>query len=292
MEQRHIVVKFSVPFCIEKCTYCPRTIIEGWNTLRMHAYLEAVQQELIANAKQFADCRIAAVHWGGGLASMANGQDVSDTMRLLRQHYMVADDAPVTMRAAIANISGASMPFFKRAGVTRFDFEMMSLSPIGYTALNNRDSLGDLPVICDHFLRAYANDLLGIVLAAGSKQAGADNFRRSVVEFTRLSASHLVIQRCVGPDAFSDTEIDHMIDDAKPLLEDAGFVEYAPLKFAPLGKEDVYAQLLRGGAERLSFGLGGCSCIDGVKTTTTFDLPTYLAGASDFAKITVSAEPL
>lgn len=258
----------------------------------MHVYLEAVQRELVANAEQFADCRVAAVHWGGGLATMANAQDVSDAMRLLRQHYAVSEDAPVTMRAAIANISGASMPFFKRAGVTRFDFEMMSLSPVGYTALNNRDSLGDLPVICDHFLHSYANDLLGIVLAAGSKKAGAENFRRSIVEFTRLSASHLIIQRCTGQDAFSDNEIDNMINGVKPLLEEAGFVEYAPLRFARSGKEDLYTQLRAAGTEQLSFGLGAVSRVDGTETKTTFDLPTYLACSHDFARIIETAVPL
>ncbi len=163
-----VLMSINVPFCVKQCDYCPRTVVEGWDAKRLHAYMEAVKNEVEANASEFQDCRVTAVHWGGGLASMANAQDVSDIMGIVRSRFHVAEDAPVTMRAAIANISGASMPFFKRAGVTRFDFEMMSLFPLGYSYVNKRDSLGDLPVVCDHFLRSYANRNLVIVLRTAS----------------------------------------------------------------------------------------------------------------------------
>ena len=289
---RDLRVKFCVPFCIKRCTYCARGIVEGWDSSRMHAYLSAMKRELEANAGQFSDCRVVAVRWGGGLASMANAQDIVDVMRVLRERFVVAEDAPVTMRAAIANVSGASMPFFRRAGVTRFDFEMMSLSPIGYAALNARDCLGDLPIVCDCFIHANETDLLGIVLVAGHAGAGRENFRRSVVEFTRMPAKHLIVQRCEGEEAVSYVETDAWIEEARPILAEAGFSEYAPLRFAAPGHEDRFTQLKLAGCDQLSFGLGARSRFEGAESVNTFDLITYCAHADDFSMITEDARPV
>lgn len=286
-----VLMSINVPFCVKQCGYCPRTVVEGWDAKRLHAYMEAVKNEVEANASEFQDCRVTAVHWGGGLASMANAQDVSDIMGIVRSRFHVAEDAPVTMRAAIANISGASMPFFKRAGVTRFDFEMMSLFPLGYSYVNKRDSLGDLPVVCDHFLRSYANRNLGIVLLYGLDTPEPDNFRRSVVEFTRLSACHLLLQRARGPHALPEEQAEAQHDEARMLLEEAGFHEYLPRRFARPGEEDRFATLEAAGASCIGFGLGAKTRLDGAVSTTTDDLALYCAASADYAAITADVKP-
>ena len=96
----------------------------------------------------------------------------------------------------------------------------MSLFPLGYSYVNKRDSLGDLPVVCDHFLRSYANRNLGIVLLYGLDTPEPDNFRRSVVEFTRLSACHLLLQRARGPHALPEEQAEAQHDEARMLLEE------------------------------------------------------------------------
>ncbi|NTU89065.1 MAG: coproporphyrinogen III oxidase [Actinobacteria bacterium] len=290
--KRPILMKLAIPFCVKKCDFCTRDAIEGWDTKRMHAYMEALQKEILVNAEQFSDCEVTAIHLGGGIASNATGQDVSDTMRLIRQHYTVAEDAPITMRAAICNISGASMPFFKRAGVTRYDFEMMSLDPVSYFKLNKRDSLGDFPVICDHFLHSYTNDTLGLVLAVGYEGVRDIDFRRSVNDAARGRMSHLIVQRCEGDSVVSETEIDTQLASAREVLTSYGFAEYAPLRFAKPGYEDRYTLGRASGMETLAFGLGAKTRMDGAISTNTSDLATYLAASDDFSQITFSVEPV
>lgn len=165
-EKRDVIAQVRVPFCVSDGALQRDGMILGWDSARMNAYVDALVAEIEANAGQFDDCRVRAVHLGGGVASNA-GAGVARIMRALRQTCEVADGAPVTMRSSIANVSGATMPFFRRAGVTRFDFEMLSLNPVDFVRLNRVDNLNDLPIICDHFLHAYANDTLGLVLAFG-----------------------------------------------------------------------------------------------------------------------------
>ncbi len=300
-----VVMQLNVPLCLRREKWDGRPLVEGWNSARAHEYLVALQRELTANAEEFSDCRIVAVRWGGGLASMANAQDVSDTMRLVRERYATADDAPVTLEASISNISGASMPFFKRAGITRFDFEMMQLAPMAFSRVNRTDHLGDLNLVADYFLKAYATDLLGMVLLYGYGAADRRAFRQSITAFLCGNASHLRLVRAAGPDALGERGAATQLAAAVERLEDAGFHQYVPLHFARLDKEDRFALLTggrysdggligagKGGSKLpvpvLAFGLRAETVIDGVVARNTGDFGRYCACAGDFAAITES----
>ncbi len=302
------VMQLNVPLCLRREGWDGRSLVEGWNSARAHEYLLALQRELAANADEFADVRIAAVRWGGGLASMANAQDISDTMRLVCERYAVAEGAPVTLEASISNISGASMPFFKRAGITRFDFEMMQLTPMAFSRVNSTDRLGDLDLVADYFLKAYATNLLGMVLLYGFGAADPNGFRQSITAFLCSKASHLRLVRAEGPDALDDEAAEAQLAAAAVRLEEAGFRQYVPLHFARPGKEDRFA-LLTGGrygesgvADRrqaaalevpvLAFGLRAQTIADAVLASNTGDFGSYCAWADDFARITESVVPL
>jgi oxygen-independent coproporphyrinogen-3 oxidase len=288
---RCVSLKLNVPFCLRSCSFCTRQVLTGWDSARAHAYMEALRTELAANAEQFADCVIEAVRFGGGTASMAGGEDVSDTMRLIHHSYNVADDAQITMRAAISHFSGASMPMFKRAGIRRFDLEMLSLDPLSFHAVNKTDALGDFPVVCDHFLRSYTNNNLGVVLLYGHSRVERASFRRSVLAVVNSQAVHLQLQRCEGEEYAGDAEASAQLEDAEQLLTKAGFVEYVPCHFARPGQEDVYSMNRNRHGELLGFGLGAQTILDAVISTNTLDFDTYLIHSGDYTQITASVEP-
>ena len=202
----------------------------------------------------------------------------------------MAEDAPVAMRSSIANVSGATMPFFRRAGVTRFDFEMLSLNPVDFVRLNRVDNLNDLPIICDHFLHSYANDTLGLVLAFGHDASeggdGALNVRRTALAAARSHATHAELVRVADELAAGCDEVARQLDEMRGALTEHGFMEYLPLRFARAGKEDRFAQMAAAGVPQIGFGLGAITRIDGAESGNTRDLARYCAAEGDFAKIT------
>jgi oxygen-independent coproporphyrinogen-3 oxidase len=286
--QRHVLLKINIPFCVRKCDFCTQNVIEGWDSQRLHAYMQALQRELMANAEQFSDCIVDAIRLGGGIASNANGQDISDTLGIIRQNYHLADDTPISMRSTVANFSGASMPYFKRAGITRFDLEMLSLEPVGFSRLNTMENLGDFPVVCEYFLRSYANDNLGLVLIYGSADVDSISLRRSLLALVRSHAVHLILQRCSGEAAMDDVVAEAQLTEARSLLAKHGFGEYIPLRFAKPGHEDAFFADQAKGQETLGFGLGAKTWIDGVISTNIDDLEIYLEHSNDFSKITAA----
>lgn len=288
---RPIAVKLEIPFCIHHCPFCERNVIEGWDSARMHGYMLALQREIEANAEAFRDCRVVAVRIGGGLASMAPAADLADTVNLLRARYRVEPDAPVTMRSAIANISGASMPFFLRTGVTRFDFEMMSLDSFDFPQVNRKDNLRDFPVVCECFLHSYANDRLGLVMAYGLDGNEAP-FRRSMLACARGDASHVELVEYRGAGEACAQDKAEQLECARGILEAAGLHEYAPLLFARSGKEDGFAAHALSGGETVGFGLGASTRFDCAETVNTRVLEDYLAHSDDFRLITAEARSL
>ena len=260
-EKRDAIVQVSVPFCVDDRALRREGMILGWDSARMARYADALVAEIEANAGQFDDCLVRAVQLGGG-----------------------------AMRSSIANVSGATMPFFRRAGVTRFDFEMLSLNPVDFVRLNRVDNLNDLPIICDHFLHSYANDTLGLVLAFGHDASeggdGALNVRRTALAAARSHATHAELVRVADELAAGCDEVARQLDEMRGALTEHGFMEYLPLRFARAGKEDRFAQMAAAGVPQIGFGLGAITRIDGAESVNTRDLARYCAAEGDFAKIT------
>lgn len=297
---RRVVAKLNLPFAVERRGRPEREHVVGWNAPRATSYLAALRRELAANAGEFADCRVAAVRLGGGVASNAPAEELWQTVRTLKESLALEEGASITMRCSLCNVSGASMPYLRRAGVGRFDFELLALDSADFARLNRTDAIQDLGYVVDSFLHAYANKTLGVVLAYGFDAPGTAALRRSVVQFTRMPASHLILERWHGSgvgQASPDLEAEQL-GQAREVLTAAGFAEYAPLRFARPGDEDPFWALQQPGCDGapgcdvLGFGLGAATRFGGALSRNTGDWDTYLAFSDDYGKITASAEPL
>lgn len=302
---RRVAVHLNLPFAIERRGRPEREQVVGWDGARAGAYLRALRREITANAAEFADCSVAAVRLGGGIASNAPAEDLWQVMRTLRSSLRLEEGAFISMRTSLCNVSGASMPYLRRAGVGRFDFELLALDSADFVRLNHTDSIQDLGYVVDSFLHAYANKTLGMVLAYGFDAPNSAAFRRSVVQVTRMPVAHLILEpwhgTCVGP--ASEALTAEQLGQAREVLAAAGFAEYAPLKFARPGDEDPFWALQEGGlggqgasnvpgtpCEVLGFGLGATTRFGGVASTNTSDWDTYVVHAGDFARITAAVE--
>ena len=291
-DKRPVTLHLNIPFCLSRCSFCTRELVEGWDSARNHAYMEALQREIAANAGQFEDCEVCALRLGGGTASMMHGADIVSLLKLIRASYAVRPDAPVSMRAAISSFSAASMPLFKRAGINRFDIEVMSLDPLAFTRYNKKDALGDFSVVCDYFLRSYTNNNLGLVLMWGLDDPDGPSFRRNMLAALNTHAVHIIMQRCVGTGVHSPASLDAQFKQAQEMFASAGFIEYAPCCFAKEGHEDPYLAAKAHGGECLGFGLGATTHFDGVISTNTMDLNLYLTASTDYTQITKNIQPV
>ena len=291
-DMRDTIVAVEIPLAMDDSLRGRTKLALGWDSARAARYTEAVCAEIRAAAGQFDDCCVRAVALGGGVATMA-GRGLAAIVAELRRALPVADDVAVTATASVANVSGATFPFFRRAGIGRFDFELLSLNPANFTRLNRVDSLADFPIVCDHFLHAYANDSLGVVLAYGYAPAAGEDAvtacRRSALAAARTHTSHVRLVPAGGENAADPREAAAQRKTMADALAGAGLAEYLPNQFARPGCEDRFSLLEAAGAPRIGFGAGALTRLDGAETRTTADFERYCAHSADFAAITEEA---
>ena len=216
------------------------------------------------------------------------GQALADISADIHRVFDVAPDASVTMSAAVSNISGATFPFFKRAGVQRFDMEMMALFQPIFARCNNADAFDFFAIACGSFLHAYANDTLGLVLACGVGGVSMQDFRRSCLAAAGSDAMHVSFLKADKGDLPSPDEAAAQEAQAREVFGGAGFVEYLPMRFARPGHEDRFLESYAAGADVLAFGLGAETRFGGIVSTNTSDFDTYANHSTDYTKITVA----
>ena len=219
-----VVMKLNFPFITRKPSFNGRTLIEGRNTEMLHEYVLAMALELRANAADFADCEVQAIRLGGGSASITNGSDIDHLLRLIRNCYHVAENAPVTMRTCPADINGANMPFYNRSHITRYDLELYSLEPLDFCTLDTLNYTQQMPYITHGFLRADSRNSMGFILLYGKKNVSRYGFRHSVLEATRRPVCHVILQRCAGRDMLDDAAAEAQLAEADELLTAVLFV--------------------------------------------------------------------
>lgn len=289
--RRKVTVKINIPFCVHRCEFCTRPILGGRNTERLHFYAMAVQKEILANAPEYEDCEITAIHFGGGMASTLTGQDFYQIYKTLKDNYHIAEHAPVTVRSTFLDINSGSLPFHRRVGIQRYDFEVMSLDPMDFTALQYPNTLGWTQDV-NNVIHAAQFHNLGYVLLYGKDSISSVHFRRSLLNAAYSHACHVILQRYEGTDSPSDDETAaKRVQEAREILTENGFREYLPLRFAKEGHEDQYSINRAAGMEHIAFGMGAVSCFDGVRSTNTMDMKTYFLHSDDYEQIIVQAEP-
>ncbi len=285
MTKRPVVIVLSTPFTL-RCGIGRCESNDDWDTPRISRYMGALSKEIEANASQFEDCEIRAIRFGTGVATLAQGLDFERVIHAIRANYSVADNAPLSTTASISDISGASMPLFKRAGVTRFDFEMMSLDSFDFPRVNKRDSLYDYPLICDRFLHSYRTNNLGLVLAYGLPENSAP-FRRSILAAARGRTCHIQLRFWNAQEKECKEESEEQLFMAREILAKYGFEEYASLCFARENLADPCIVAMENlEDEILGFGVGAMTRFDGVESVNTGDYETYMEFSYDFARIT------
>lgn len=116
-------------------------------------------------------------------------------------------------------------------------------------------------------------------------------FRHSVLEVTRRPVCHVLLQRCAGADMLDDAEAQGPAGRGSPAAYRGGLCAVPAPALGKAGCEDKFWQGAANGMDVLAFGLSAYTRLDGMITTNTSDLNTYLAHSADYEQITVSTVP-
>ncbi|MEQ6885149.1 oxygen-independent coproporphyrinogen III oxidase [Salicola sp. Rm-C-2C1-2] len=83
-----------IPFCAHLCYYCACNKIVTRKRDRAGPYLERLHKEIAMRSEQFGGQERPAtqLHWGGGTPTFISHDEMRELMRVLHQHFRLADD--------------------------------------------------------------------------------------------------------------------------------------------------------------------------------------------------------
>ncbi len=304
---RDLSIYVHTPFCERKCNYCDFLSFNAGKEL-MDAYYAALEKELIACSLQYSDRKVRTIFFGGGTPSFPDAKTICNLLKSLRDHYLVADDAEISMECNPASAIQEKLFSYRDAGFNRLSIGCQSLDD------NELKVLGRLHN-SDMFYRTYESaraagfDNINIDIMSALPNQSLESYLRTLDKITVLKPEHisaysLILEEGTPfydmdlnlPDEETDREMYHK---TMSVLSDSGYHRYEISNYA-LGSDDrfecrhnkVYWQR----CNYLGLGLGSASMIDNVRFSNTRDIDTYIKELSSveisFDKIRENVEEL
>ncbi len=123
-------IYISVPFCRAKCTYC--NFASGVSSVSAHEeYVARLCGEIRGVRQRIAGAvipeRVDSIYLGGGTPAILSPILVRQLAQALRQEFVIAPDAEITLESAPGQLEDASLEAMLGLGVNRISFGVQSL---------------------------------------------------------------------------------------------------------------------------------------------------------------------
>lgn len=123
-------IYISVPFCRAKCTYC--NFASGVSSVSAHEeYVARLCGEIRGVRQRIAGAvipeRVDSIYLGGGTPAILSPTLVRQLGQALRQEFLIAPDAEITLESAPGQLEDASFEAMLGLGVNRISFGVQSL---------------------------------------------------------------------------------------------------------------------------------------------------------------------
>jgi len=293
-------VYVHLPFCPYICPYCDFAKW-AWDDERAAEYLRAIRGELAVARPVLA----RTLFFGGGTPTTYAPAVIGALIDDVRARFALPPDAEIAAEAnpdpALAGRLGA----LHAAGVNRLSIGVQSFEPAELRVLGRRHSAADVRDIVRAAREAgFANLSLDLIFGVpGQTEASWDASLTAAVELgvEHVSCYGLTIEDGTpyatwfarDPAAFaSESREAAMYALAIERLRGAGFEQYEISNWARAGFRSQHNAIYWANDPYLGLGVGAASYLEGVRSTHTRDLATYLAAASAGAPIPGDCERL
>ncbi len=299
-------IYIHIPFCVRKCLYCDFLSMPAPETVRAR-YMEALGEEMAAEAARYRAYRVGTVFVGGGTPSVLSAAQLAGIFSCLRAHYAVEADAEITIEMNPGTVTEEKLAVCREAGVNRISLGLQSVDNRELRRIGRAHTWED-------FLEAYrmcaaagfAN--LNVDLISALPGQTRESWRRTLQTTVSLrpipahiSAYSLIIEEdtpfyaLYGPDSGGsaaagvcplpdeDTDRD-MYADTGRILAAAGYGRYEISNYALPGRACRHNCMYWERGDYAGFGLGAASMTDNRRWSNVRDMAAYLSLPADRKK--------
>lgn len=278
-----------IPFCKSRCIYCGFFSTTALD--RLHAYVDAVVEELYARRDFLRGEPIETIYFGGGTPSLLPVEEMERILSAILYIYNVRDGAEITLEGNPDDISPALLTEWRRMGFNRLSMGVQTFSDVRLQFLHRRHT-AEQAVRAIQDARQAGFENLSVDLMFGFPGQTLTEWTRDVERALSLRVPHLsayslmyeegtclnrMLER--GDVVELDEEVAlEMYESLIDMLEGAGYRHYELSNFALPGWESRHNSSYWHGIPYLGVGAGAHS-YDGVNRYFHADsLDEYLSG--------------
>ena len=273
-----------VPFCASKCAYC-----DFYSRVRQDqrsGYINALLAEIGSYASR--QLRADSVFFGGGTPSLLSPDELGRIMAALRQAFILAEDAEITMEANPETVDAEYLRAVRQLGINRLSFGVQSAVQRELSALGRRHTF-PRAVQAVEDARSAGFDNLSLDLMLGIPYQTAESLQETLREVLALRPEHLscyLLKIEEGTPfyrkhaetlcASEDDTADYYLAVCRALREN-GYGHYEISNFARPGFESRHNLKYWRDEPYIGFGPAAHSCLDGKRFYNPADLAAYIA---------------
>ena len=289
-------IYIHVPFCGRKCAYCDFYSLP-YRKDTAGGYVQAV----LRNIRHYSDRGYITdtVYFGGGTPSLLTAKEVSLILREIKENFLLADDAEITLEANPNTLSPDRLSGFFSAGINRLSVGVQSMNDSELHFLGRTHSAKRAEkAVLDAYAAGFRNISCDLMTALPGQTA--ESLRYSIERFAELPVTHISSYllkveegtpfdcddvKALLPD---DDEAASLYLDTVRLLGEKGFMQYEISNFSLPGYESRHNCRYWKCLDYIGIGPSAHSCYKGKRFAVPRDAAAFVG--SDVQPVTVTDE--
>ena len=279
-------IYIHIPFCKSKCYYCD--FYSNTDIKCINEYVDALCEEILANAEVLQNMKIDTVYFGGGTPSLIDAKHIKKIMSVIS--LFSKDINEVTIEVNPETVTGEKLELYKSCGINRISIGLQTsnnttLKKIGRIS-TKEDFLKAYNLIVD---TGFSNISIDLIIGLPDETLNDFNntldFVLSLKDIKHISSYSLEVHEGTKldflinnnflnlPDENIERDMKYMLDKK---LKESGFKRYEISNYAKLGYESKHNLKYWNQEEYLGFGAGASSFLNSTRYTNIKDTKKYI----------------
>ena len=235
-----------LPWCVRKCPYCDFNSHKAGNDPPKRRYLDALLNDLQAEARRANGRKLETVFLGGGTPSLFTPDEINELLDGVRALFELANNAEITMEANPGSVECGSPAGYRNAGVNRLSIGAQSFDDNRLSTLGRIHNSADI-VAAVKEAKAAGFENLNIDLMHGLPEQTIEMALQDLQDAIELEPTHISwYQLTLEPNTVfyarppanmpSDDMAFEIQDQGQALLAQYGYAQYEVSAYAKNGQ--------------------------------------------------------
>lgn len=275
-----------IPFCLRKCNYCDFYSVVPTDDLKKR-YIE----RLVAEIKKWGERTarpIDTIYIGGGTPSLLDDTELSSVFSAIRQHFIVLDDAEITVEVNPGDNLEAFLKSASSLGVNRVSIGVQSFCENELCTLGRRHSADDAKAAVIYARKCGITNISADIML-GLPNSTPETLKKSIDGILSLGTEHISAyilkvekgtpfdkMKIATPDDEKTSEQYLLLCDT---LKTAGYEHYEISNFAKKGYQSRHNNRYWKQEEYLGIGPSAHSFFEGKRFYYDRDISSFIKSA-------------